>query len=112
VPGGVAIDDGLHVALRGAGGYEPPHIDHTYRMMNELLAAENAVTFNSARAIARFPDLVGKPLYSHPLTWRTSAVLRRDNPDPRARRAQRVLAQALQTHDGSRPVTDTITARS
>lgn len=84
-------------------GYLPRHIEHAARLVDGLLVADNAISFNTADAADRWPGLVWRPLADEPLEWRTSAACRRADRDSTVRTAVPVLLRALRAHDGWLP---------
>jgi len=94
-------DETLAICRRN--GYLPRHIEHASRLVDGLLVADNAVSFNTPDAAARWPGLVWRPLVDEPLHWRTSAVCRRVDRDDTIRAAVPVLLRALRAHDSWLP---------
>jgi DNA-binding transcriptional LysR family regulator len=88
-----------------AAGYRPARIEHGVRMVDGLLAADTAVTFNTSHAFSTadlggvYRGLTWTPLEGEPLRWRTSVVCHRLDRNPLIRTAVQVIARALQQHD-------------
>jgi hypothetical protein len=88
-----------------AAGYRPARIEPGVRMVDGLLAADTAVTFNTSHAFSTagrggvYRGLTWTPLEGEPLRWRTSVVCHRLDRNPLTRTAVQVIARALQQHD-------------
>jgi DNA-binding transcriptional LysR family regulator len=84
-----------------AAGYQPTRIEPGVRMVDGLLAADTAVTFNTLQAFSAFGyrGLKWIPLEGEPLRWRTSVACHRLDRNPLTRTAVQAIARALQQHD-------------